>query len=76
MAGHSILRSVLKLSLLGGRMIILLVGAGRIPIHRQWAPEPDGYLEKPFAFLKLQKCIRSSGECASPACAPLLERPA
>lgn len=76
MAGHSILRSMLKLPLLDGRMIILLVGEGRIPVHRQWAPEPDGYLEKPFAFLKLRNCIRSVGGYASPACAPLLERPA
>jgi CheY-like chemotaxis protein len=35
MAGHSILRSMLKRPLPGGGLIILLVGAGRIPAHRQ-----------------------------------------
>lgn len=76
MAGHSILRSMVKLPSLGGRMIILLVGAGRVPVHRQWASEPDGYLEKPFTVLKLRECIESLGESASAARAFLLELPA
>lgn len=71
MAGHSILRSMLKRPLPGGRLIILLVGAGRIPAHRQWAPEPDGYIEKPFSFIKLLRCIRSAGGRSCSARAPL-----
>jgi len=76
MAGHSILRSMLKRPSPGGRMIVLLVGAGRIAVHRQWAPEPDGYLEKPFAFPKLLRCVLSARGRASSACAPPAERPA
>jgi CheY-like chemotaxis protein len=76
MAGHSILRSMLKLPLLGGRLIILLVGAGRIAAHRQWSPEPDGYLEKPLTYFKLRDCIRSVGGFASSARTPLPELPA
>lgn len=59
MACHSILGSMLKAPSLGGRLIILLVGAGRVAAHRQWAPEPDGYLEKPFSVLKLEACLWS-----------------
>jgi len=76
MAGHSILRSMLKRPSPGGRMIVLLVGAGRIAVHRQWAPEPDGYLEKPFAFPKLLRCVLSARGRASSACATPAERPA
>lgn len=76
MAGHSILRSMLKRPFPGGRMIILLVGAGRIAVHRLWSPEPDAYLEKPFAFPKLLTCILSAGGRASSPRAPLAERPA
>jgi CheY-like chemotaxis protein len=76
MAGHSILRSMLKLPLPGGRTIILLVGTGRVIVHRQWVPEPDGYLVKPFAFHKLRACLGSFGEAESYARIPLLELPA
>jgi CheY-like chemotaxis protein len=76
MAGHSILRSMLKLPSLGGRMIVLLVGTGRVIVHRQWAPEPDGYLVKPFTFHKLLDCLESFGEAESSARIPLLELPA
>ena len=67
MAGHSILRSMLKLPSLGEMMIIILVGAGRVIAHRLWSPEANGYLEKPFTFRKFMVCLRSWG--ASPTIA-------
>jgi len=67
MAGHSILGSMLRIPPLGARLVILLVERGRIAAHRQWSPEPDGYLEKPFAFAKLRECLRSFGESAASA---------
>jgi CheY-like chemotaxis protein len=76
MAGHSILRSVLNLPSLGEMMMIILVGAGRVVAHRQWSPEADGYLEKPFTFSKLRACIRSFGASAVAAPFSLLEVPA
>jgi DNA-binding response OmpR family regulator len=67
MAGHSILRVMRRCASPDDGLILLLVGAGRVGAHRQWAPEPDGYLEKPFAFRRLRDCIRSLGESAVPA---------
>jgi len=67
MAGHSILGSMLRIPPLGARLVILLVERGRIAAHRQWSPEPDGYLEKPFAFAKLRECLRSFWESAASA---------
>ncbi len=61
MAGHSILRSMLHLPSVGEMMMIILVGAGRVVSHRQWSPEADGYLEKPFTFRKFMACLRSLG---------------
>lgn len=76
MAGHSILRSMRKLPSLGDVLLIVLVGAGRVAVHRQWVPEPDGYLEKPFAFFKLRDCLKSLGKSAAAAFIPLPERAA
>jgi CheY-like chemotaxis protein len=73
MAGHSILRSVLNLPSLGEMMMIILVGAGRVVDHRQWSPEADGYLEKPFTFSKLRACIRSLGALAAVGRVPFPE---
>lgn len=61
MAGHSILRSMLILPSRAERVIVLLVGCGRIIMHRQWIPEADGYLEKPFSFRKLVTSLQSFG---------------
>jgi len=61
MAGHSILRSMLRLPSLGEILVIILVDAGRAVAHLQWTPEADGYLEKPFTLRKLRNFIRSLG---------------
>jgi len=61
MAGHSILRSMLRLPSLGEILMIILVDAGRTVAHLQWTPEADGYLEKPFTLRKLRNFIRSLG---------------
>jgi DNA-binding response OmpR family regulator len=76
MAGHSILRSMLTIPSLEEILMIILVGAGRAVAHRQWSPEADGYLEKPFTFSKLRACIRSFGASAVAARFSLLEVPA
>jgi len=76
MAGHSILANMMKIPSIGGRMIILVVGAGRIAAQRQWSPDPDGYLEKPFSVFKLPDCIRSLGESAVSARMDQVEPPA
>ena len=76
MAGHSILRSILRLSSLGEILRIILVDAGRTVAHRQWTPEADGYLEKPFTFLKLRNSIRSLDAEAVVTRSSLLEAPA
>jgi CheY-like chemotaxis protein len=76
MAGHSILRSMLTIPSLEEILMIILVGAGRAVAHRQWSPEADGYLEKPFTFSKLRACIRSFGASAVVARFSLLEVPA
>lgn len=76
MAGHSILANMMKIPSIGGRMIILVVGAGRIAAHRQWSPDPDGYLEKPFSVFKLRDCIRSLGESAVSARMDQVDPPA
>ena len=76
MAGHSILGSMLRIPPFGARLVILLVESGRIAAHRQWRPEPDGYLEKPFAFAKLRERLRSFGGAAASAWTPPRARPA
>jgi CheY-like chemotaxis protein len=76
MAGHSILRSMLNLPSLGEMMIIILVGAGRVVSHRQWSPEADGYLEKPFTFRKFMACLRTLGAFPPVARISLREMPA
>jgi len=76
MAGHSILRSMLRLPSLGEIFMIILVDAGRAVAHRQWTPEVDGYLEKPFTFRKLRNFIRSLDATAAMTRGSLLEAPA
>jgi DNA-binding response OmpR family regulator len=76
MAGHSILRSMLRLSSLGEILMIILVDAGRTVAHRQWTPEADGYLEKPFTLRKLRNFIRSLGAATAMTRSSLLEAPA
>jgi len=76
MAGHSILRSMLRPSSLGEILMIILVDAGRTVAHRQWTPEADGYLEKPFTFWKLRNSIRSLDAEAAMIRSSLLEAPA
>ena len=76
MAGHSILRSVLNLPSLGEMMMIILVAAGRVVSHRQWLPEADGYLEKPFSFRKFMVCLRSLGTFPPMARSSFRETPA
>jgi len=61
MAGHSILRSMFKLPQQGGFLVIILAGRERLPAHRQWLPEADGYLEKPFTFGKFSFSLQSLG---------------
>jgi hypothetical protein len=67
---------VLNLPSLGEMMIIILVGAGRVVAHRQWSPEADGYLEKPFTFRKFMACLRSLGAFPPIARISLPEMPA
>lgn len=76
MAGHSILRSMRRIPSLRDVLLVVLIGAGRVAVHRQWVPEPDGYLEKPFAFFKLRDCLQSLGQSAAAAFIPLPERAA
>jgi two-component system, response regulator len=61
MAGHSILRSMFKLPQRGEFLVIILAGRERLPAHRQWSPEADGYLEKPFTFGKFSVSLQSLG---------------
>jgi DNA-binding response OmpR family regulator len=56
--------------------MIILVGAGRAVAHRQWSPQADGYLEKPFTFSKLRALIRSLGDSAAAGRASFREVPA
>ncbi len=76
MAGHSILNSLFRTSTLGELIVIVLTGRGRIPVHRNWTPDADGYLEKPFTFRKLEDSLRSLGTFRSHAGVDIRELPA
>ncbi len=75
MAGHSILNSMFKLPQLGELIVIILAGRERLPAHRQWSPEADGYLVKPFTFRKFLLSLQSLGTPRLSCCGSFHEMP-
>jgi len=75
MAGHSILGRLFRAAPPGELIVIVLAGRGRIPAHRRWTPNADGYLEKPFTFRKLVDSLRYLGTSRARAGADIIELP-